>query len=224
MRAVRIILLIITPTLWWGAVLAGNAPERKFDAKKLEQLRADPSLHYQPVSSGISWWDRLRLWASDWLNEILYTATTTDWTSILILGLFIIGLIYVVLRLLHIDTLNVFYRNQPAAVAIAHTENIHTIDLNILLQEALKQQNYRLAIRLRFLQALKILADKGLINWQAGKTTHEYLAELPAASLREGLQSINYYYEYTWYGNFSASPELYRRVNAIYGNIADNLP
>ena len=224
MRALSILLFITLMALRPAPAAAQEAPKRKFNAKKLEQLKADPSLHYQPVPTGISWWQRLKLWLTGLLRDLLYTATTTDWTRLLILGLFIIILVYVVLRLLHIDALHVFYRNQPVATTLTHTENIHAINFNTLLQEALKQQNYRLAIRLRFLEALKLLADKGLINWQAGKTTHEYLTELPATSLREGLQSINYYYEYTWYGNFSASQELYSRVNAIFGNIAENLP
>lgn len=201
--------------------LAANAQDktvltRRFDEKKLEQLRNDKDLKYELVPEGISLWKRFVIWLQQLIGRIIHAATTTDWSRVLILGLFIIALLYIVMRVLHIDTLKIFYRNNAVTSPAAHIEDIHAVDLHALLNEALQKQDYRLAIRIQFLQVLKLLADRGLIRWEPGKTTREYLAELSSSELRSDLININRYFEYTWYGNFTASPELYQRVSNTY--------
>lgn len=190
--------------------------ERKFDEKKLEQLRADKELKYTIVPEGISLWKRFLIWLQQLISDLIYKATTTDWTRILILGLIIIALLYLVLRVLRIDTVKIFYRNTSAFTPTAQLEDLHAVDLDALLREALQRQDYRAAIRIQFLTALKLLSEKGLIRWEPGKTTHEYLLELSSNDLRSGLSQINRYFEYTWYGNFTATPEVYQQVSHTF--------
>lgn len=190
--------------------------ERRFDPEKLEQLKNDKDLKYEFVPEGVSLWKRFLFWLRQLILRIIHEATTTDWTRVLILGLFIIALLYIVMRVLRIDTVKIFYRNSALAAPSAQIEDIHAVDLNALLNEALLKQDYRLAIRLQFLQVLKLLSERGLIRWEPGKTTHEYLTELNSVELRSDLNRINRYFEYTWYGNFAATPELYQKVSSTY--------
>lgn len=215
-RASLLMLLLICLTT--NAEDQTTAVKRKFDEKKLEQLKNDNELKYEVASQGISFWTRLRIWLQQLIAEVIHTATTTDWTRILILVLIIIALLYIVMRVLQIDTVKIFYRNSSVAPPSAHVEDIHAVDLDALLNEALRMQDYRLAIRIRFLQALKLLSDRGLIQWEPGKTTREYLAELRSPELRSYLGNINRYFEYTWYGNFAATHELYQKVSNAFQN------
>ncbi len=206
-----------------AGLLANAQPEepalvRRFDEKKLEQLRNDKNLKYEFVPEGISLWKRFLIWLQQLVGRIIYAATTTDWTRVLILGLFIIALLYIVMRVLRIDTIKIFYRNSALAAPSADIEDIHAVDFEALLHDALQKQDYRLAIRIQFLQVLKLLSERRLIHWEPGKTTREYLAELNTADLRSDLGSINRYFEYTWYGNFAATPELYQKVSSLYQN------
>ncbi|HCM77624.1 MAG TPA: DUF4129 domain-containing protein, partial [Cytophagales bacterium] len=63
-------------------------------------------------------------------------------------------------------------------------------------------KKYRNGIRLIFLYALKMLADKQYIQWQAGKTNHDYSDELGAGELKTNYNQLSRYFEYAWYGNF----------------------
>jgi hypothetical protein len=206
----------------FAAVCSGAAAQateyrpRKFDEKKLEQLKNNSELQYKQIPEAISLWKRLLLWLQQLINQMVYAATTTDWLRLLILVLFIGTLLFIVLRILHIDSLKIFYHNRAVPSAQALPEDIHHTDFDAQLRDALAQHDYRLAIRIRFLQTLKLLSDNRLIHWKPGKTTHEYLAELYHTNLRPVLEQINYYYEYTWYGNFTASPDVYQKVSAAY--------
>lgn len=196
-------------------------PARKFDVRRLEQLKNDNTLKYEAVPDGISLWKRFLNKLRQVIATVIYTATSTDWTRVLILGLIIVALLYVVMRVLHIDTLKIFYRNSAVAVLQTLAEDIQAANLDALLGEALQKQDYRLAIRVQFLRLLRLLSERGLIRWESGKTTREYLAEVSSSELRADLRTINRYFEYTWYGNFPATPGLYEEVANVYRNWKD---
>lgn len=82
------------------------------------------------------------------------------------------------------------------------TENIHELDFNSLIEEAIEQHNYRLAVRLFYLKTLKQLTDKQLIHWQSTKTNRVYVDELGNSLLRKEFEQLTSQFEYIWYGEF----------------------
>jgi hypothetical protein len=59
------------------------------------------------------------------------------------------------------------------------------------------------------------LSDRGLINWQADKTNHAYLAELPPTGvMRADFRELTRQFEFVWYGELALSGPLYERVRA----------
>ncbi len=80
------------------------------------------------------------------------------------------------------------------------TENIHELNFGELLENALSQHNYRLAVRYLYLQTLKKLADSELIGWQPTKTNRMYISELGNNSAYDGFINITRQFEYIWYG------------------------
>lgn len=78
---------------------------------------------------------------------------------------------------------------------------IHETDLDRFLREALAQQNYPLAIRIYFLQAIKDLSQAGAIHWSKEKTNHDYLREMQTHRLAQAFRQATSTFEYVWYGN-----------------------
>lgn len=191
---------------------------RHFDDAKLKKLQADPDLKYERSPAVLSLWDRFKIWLAQLIERIFTFATSTDWGNVLIGVVCLAALIYVVLRLLRVDALQMFYRRHErgAMKMTVIEEDIHQMDFDKLLDNALRTNDYRLAIRLIFLQSLKILSDRHLIAWQPGKTNHDYLRELEATPLRKGFEDLNFYFEYAWYGNFTIREDLYRKVHSLF--------
>lgn len=96
------------------------------------------------------------------------------------------------------------------------SENIHEIHFGDQLDAALQQRNYRLAVRLLYLQTLKHLTDRGLIDWQPNKTNRSYVYELSNPSIRRDFETLTRQFEYVWYGEFPLSAERFEPLREAF--------
>ncbi len=78
---------------------------------------------------------------------------------------------------------------------------LHETDLDAFLREALQAQDYKLAVRIRYLQAIKHLANDGKIKWAIEKTNREYIREMRQQPQGEAFRQATQAYERAWYGN-----------------------
>lgn len=192
---------------------------RNFDTEKLDELRSDPSLQYkEPPTVAESLWDRLRLWLSQLLQDIFENAVTTDWGRVFTYIAGIVVIVVLIMMVLKVNAFKVFYSGQGADTFRHQVldENIHEMDFEKLIHEAMVKNDYRTGVRLVFLYSLKMLSDKNLIHWDQGKTNHDYINELKAADLKTGFNELNYFFEYAWYGNFKINREMFSRVEVIF--------
>lgn len=95
-------------------------------------------------------------------------------------------------------------------------ENIHTIDFGTAVEEAVSQRNYRLAVRLRYLQTLKTLADLNAIRWQVNKTNWQYVNELKGGPVEGEFITLTKKFERIWYGDFPIDESIYKEAVKDY--------
>lgn len=191
---------------------------RHFDKAKVDELKKDDELTYTLDKATVSLWDRFWRWFAQALSDLFYETDDSNWGRFLIYVGMTVLLMYVIIKLLKIDALNVFY-GRSGKSAVKYTvleENIHEMNFERLIEDAKQTNNYRLAIRLIFLYSLKMLSDKQHIYWEPGKTNHDYLNEVQTKELKYGLRELNYYFEYAWYGNFIVNAALFTTVNNTF--------
>ena len=87
-------------------------------------------------------------------------------------------------------------------------ENNHEITIESKIEDAIENKNYKLAIRLYYLFALKKLTDSGSIEWAPGKSNHDYYYELKRKAAKEHFSSLSRLFEYAWYGGFKIEKPL----------------
>ena len=200
---------------------------RQFDAEKIAEHKNDPDFDYgnRPVP-GLSLWERFIIWLNGMLSRLYYVGTTTPIGKIIVYILIGAIIVYALLKLLKTDVRRTFYANTDTVDLPyeVHKENIHEIDFETLIKEAVEAGEYKNAIRLIYLFALKHLADKHLVEWQPGKTNHDYLYELKQEDIKEGFGSLSFYFEYAWYGDFPITGELFADVNELFNNWRKGLP
>ena len=85
-----------------------------------------------------------------------------------------------------------------------------------VLKKAIANGDWRLAIRLKYLQTLKLLSDEHLIEWEPYKTNHEYGNEIGSGDLRLKFERISHYFDYAWYGEFQVNEKHFDRVREIF--------
>ena len=84
-------------------------------------------------------------------------------------------------------------------------EHTHDSDLQLVLNEAIRQEDYRMAIRVVFLLTIQGLGHRELIKLEKGRTAKEYINELSDDRIQKALSDLNYLYNYSWYGGFTVA-------------------
>jgi hypothetical protein len=108
------------------------------------------------------------------------------------------------------------HKKVPSEKLVFEDEDIHEVDLESLLKNAIAQKEYRLAIRYYYLSVLKELSTKKVINYHKDKTNSEYLFEIENAVLRKEFSYLSYVYTYVWYGEFPINEEKFKVVENKY--------
>jgi hypothetical protein len=93
-----------------------------------------------------------------------------------------------------------------------NTDDIFSIRYEPEIAKAENSGNYRFAIRLWYLFVLKDLSEKSLIEYQPGRTNHDYAMQLYKTSYGRDFSRLTRNFEYTWYGQFSVSADTYQTL------------
>lgn len=75
-------------------------------------------------------------------------------------------------------------------------------ELELLLEKALTDENYREAIRIYFIFVIKDLSEKEWIRWEKKKTNFSYLVEMRSRTQYGLFNEVVSVFEYAWYGNY----------------------
>ena len=88
--------------------------------------------------------------------------------------------------------------------------DIHNIDYEQQIREAISNKDFRLAVRLWFLRTLKSFSDKELVQWKIDKTNSDYYYELSGSKYQKDFGDVSKSYDYIWYGEFPVDEISYR--------------
>nr|WP_294905067.1 DUF4129 domain-containing protein [uncultured Lacibacter sp.] len=80
------------------------------------------------------------------------------------------------------------------------------------LQLAIKEKNYRLAVRYLYLQTLNRLAEKQWLILSPDKTNYQYVRELSKPQLKNAFARVTLHYDYAWYGDFEIAEDVFEPV------------
>lgn len=143
-------------------------------------------------------------------SEPSFTIDPATWRVILIVFAVIIALLLIYYLFIHSRK-----PSSPVSPSIQTTpidptaieEDEYTRQLN----EALKNGDYRLALRLNYLKVLRVLIEQKLIVWTKEKTNAEYLIELRKQSFHGSFRSLVVAFDRVWYGAYTIDEIGYKQ-------------
>ncbi|GAB3793417.1 hypothetical protein GCM10028819_05010 [Spirosoma humi] len=112
------------------------------------------------------------------------------------------GSIYLLLKA---EALAFLFPKKAQSVELAYEnlgENIHELNFDTAIEEAVSQRNFRLAVRLLYLKTIKHLTDAGRIAYKPEKTNRQYVYELANSPLQTDFERLTSQFELVWYGDF----------------------
>jgi hypothetical protein len=206
---------------------SSNIKARHFDETAMAKYRSQSEFQYKENEVSTSAWDRFWRWFWHWLGNLLKVKRVKGHPSLgamyiiltilkyLVILVAISAIVFFIFKMVGVD-LSFLFRRRSRAVPIPYSEsleNIHDINFDTAIEEAITKHNYRLAVRLLYLKCLKQLSDASLIKWQPEKTNNSYLDELANADQKAIFKSLTRRFEYVWYGEFPIDGQTFSRIN-----------
>ncbi|MBB5619970.1 hypothetical protein HDE69_001008 [Pedobacter cryoconitis] len=191
---------------------------RSFDAQKLKSYSQQTDFKYdQPAPIDASLWDRFWAWFWRKLSGVARINYSVNFFRYIIIAAFIALIVFVVIKFTGVDFKLFMGKSKAVAIPYAEsTDNIHEIDFNTEIDQAIQSANYRLAVRLMYLLSLKKLNSRNLINWQPEKTNQTYIREIADPQQRAQFSLLTTQFEYIWYGEFFIDQENFKQVRNSY--------
>jgi hypothetical protein len=135
----------------------------------------------------------------------------TNWFDSFFWFLLIGGFIALLIWFLSTSNISLL-RRSPEVIEIPGEEaadNIFELNFDRDIQNAVNSKNYSLAIRLMYLQVLRLMADRHLIQYAAEKTNSDYLFQLSSTKYYKDFFRLTRHFDYVWYGKFPVTDESF---------------
>ena len=153
-------------------------------------------------------------------NKKITVSPAFSWILYLLLAIFLGYIIY----LLFVHTT---LSEEGAKIEEENLEKppieIPKTELELMLEQALKEQNYRLAVRVYFIFILKELSKKQWIDWKKEKTNFTYLTEMRGKQYYNSFNHAVTVFEVVWYGKYNVSQEDYKEIEPRFKKLLTQL-
>lgn len=199
----------------------------------IEKYVNDDAFNYNIKVNKNSYYTKLKRWFLNLVNKISvwlfgtgvavgFLATVLSTLPYILLAVLLFLLIRFFLK---VNSRNLIYgeQNKPVIAFTDEEQIIKNEDINALIAEALKQNNYRLAIRYYYLLSLKKLTEANIIDWQPQKTNEDYKKEITQNKTQTQFNKITTIYDYVWYGEFDVDALKFEKLKGDFINLNKQL-
>jgi len=167
-------------------------------------------------------------WFFNWIDRSFginlppYTIKLLEWLIYILMGGVII---YLFVRFFSGEKFSAVFTKKATSILDINLseDHIENVDLDALIKSALDEKDYRLAVRYQYLRILKILSQKGIIDWHYDKTNSDYQREIETANVKSGFKDVSYLYDYIWYGEQAIDEHNYETVEARFSTLQNSI-
>lgn len=204
-----------------------------FDKEKIEGYKNDSDFDYKEALPEDNWWTRFLRKLSDLYYDFfdwLLGGVPAEgiWSFVIgylpyiLLVCFIAFIIWVFFK---IDTGSLMMEKIKAPETLLSDDEalIQRQDLQQLIDQALANNNYRLAVRFYYLLLLQSLTNKELIDWKVQKTNHDYIYEITDLKMRKQFIKVTDIYDYIWYGNFDVDKNAFTKAESTFKTLNNQI-
>ena len=188
------------------------------DAKHIAGYRDQKAFDYSRKTGNFSFQLILQRWLLEKLNWLFSIFNHAGSVELFLVILIALAVTDVILKINDINPIALFRRKNGKLQPSYDTgkENIAQMDFPVLIDQATRLGNYRLAVRYHYLQTLLMLAVSGKIQPRDEKTNRQYLAELGNGEIRNIFAGLVYGFEFVWYGEFVPDEKQYQRISSAF--------
>lgn len=98
-------------------------------------------------------------------------------------------------------------------------ENLEEYDVSHYLQQAIDNNQYRIAIRLHYLLIIKELSSQNFIKWKRDKTNRNYLYETQDYPFANNFKKSTNIFEKVWYGERNVTEGDFSLIHSHFSSL-----
>ncbi len=102
-------------------------------------------------------------------------------------------------------------------------ENLERADFTKLLEEALQDENYLVALRIYYLIVLQKLNENKYIVWEKKKTNRIYAEELKGNNYYQQFLQLTNSFDFFWYGNKEVPIDTFSELESLFQKMITEL-
>ncbi|WP_158548373.1 DUF4129 domain-containing protein [Marixanthomonas ophiurae] len=204
------------------------------DEETIEKYKSDPAFDYSENNAEENWWQQFKnwlgnLWSSFWnwlLGDLQYNGFFAFLLKVLpylIIGGIVAFIVWLFFKL-NPGASFLKSKEKPDVFFSEEEEIIRSKNIRELIEKALQNKNYRLAVRYYYLLILKKLTDAELIDYEFDKTNTDYIAEITSDTVILPFKKTTNLYDYIWYGNFTVTETDYRKAQRTFQELEQQIP
>lgn len=205
-----------------------------FSPRTIENLKEDRAFDYTEKPAEENWWQQFKTWLWNlWLK--FWRWLVGDYQANGIIAFLVHVLPYLIISGIVIFLVWLFYKLNPGATFFSSSkksevffseeeEIIKSKNINELIEGALADKNYRLAVRYYYLLILRKLSENEIISYEFDKTNSDYIAEISTSNIKEQFRKATNLYDYVWYGNFDVTETDFQKAQRILTSLENHLP
>ena len=206
---------------------------KKFDSEQLDDYRNDKEFDYTVHESKPTIFSRIWDWFKRVLTKILSWIFGVE-EAVGILALILRILPYIILLLILGLLIKFFLKVNMNTIISGKTEKgnvlltedeeiINSKNIQSLIDKAISQKNYRLAVRYYYLLVLQKLQEKEVIEWEPQKTNEDYVREIKQKTIVDEFKNMTYLYDFVWYGNFEINELEFSKVASKFNDLTTSI-
>lgn len=208
------------------SVEISTSPEVRVPSEsRLQEISEMEKYRYNEPRESMSLWDRIMLWFQNFLQK-LYENT---WVEYFIKGsallIFIIVLVALVNQMLKGEIRSAIRGRKERTLLNLSVDNVDSNGdkIDSLIEKAIAQQNFALAVRLLYQKSLLLLKHHELIVYKQDKTNYDYLFELADHPSATYFDRLTYFHEYIDYGQFEIDEPRFQKIRAVFHQFEKSL-
>jgi hypothetical protein len=150
---------------------------------------------------------------------------TSSWIAYVLAGIVIAALLLLIIFLI----VSIYKESskekilKKEVIEGANIENIENIDLESILNKAIAEGLFKLAIRIRYLILLRTLNRLNLVVWKRDKTNGNYLNEMYGKKGFELFKRVTINFERIWYGEKDTDVTEYQKLTLLFEQVNNSV-
>ena len=213
--------------------LSSDQKPLEFHTEKIEEYKNDRDFDYSEIKIEENWWTKFKrwlgnLWNSFWRWVFGGVSPGPFWAALIrVLPYFIvaIAIIFVVWLFFKLNPGATLFKTKqkPEVFFTEEEEIIKSKNIQKLIDRAIKNKEFRLAVRYYYLLILKKLTESEIIDYEFDKTNADYITEITSEKLKLQFSKVTILYDYIWYGSFTVTEEDYSKAQKTFKSLENDL-